>query len=33
MNNEERGKHLKKLREAKGLSQQELADKVNFSKL
>ena len=32
MNNEERGKHLKKLREAKGLSQQELADKLNYTR-
>lgn len=32
MNNKERGKYLKKLREAKGLSQQELADKLNYTR-
>ena len=29
MNNKERGKNLKRLREDKGLSQKELADKLN----
>lgn len=32
MNNKERGKNLKKLREAKGLSQKELADKLNYTR-
>lgn len=32
MNNKERGKYLKKLREAKGLSQKELADKLNYTR-
>ena len=32
MNNKERGKNLKRLREDKGLSQKELADKLNYTR-
>lgn len=32
MNNKERGKYLKKIRETKGLSQQELTDKLNYTR-
>ena len=32
MNNKERGKYLRNLREERGISQQELANKINYTR-